>query len=275
MKLSNFDWKTYLAKIQRQSYFAIGALIFIFFCVCAGGGGYNIQQKEEAKEAAKKLAEQELANNVKRISDYYTSILSGASPQKTIAILIAIRQSSVPLSLSGFNLDTYNCDVTNCTFSYITEDNRIFNTQEINFFGKDYKANVSEKGLEYQVEPSPLDDDSFLKKYDLRQSISVADCSELVNYVQSFNSLKSDSKEKIVLSGYPDSSISAIENILPEVKSKYGFKTVQWSTTLSDDILRISSFLNRQAYSESFRINKIEKKKSSEIEVSGKLLCAI
>ncbi|EOU3971294.1 TPA: pilus assembly protein [Salmonella enterica] len=275
MNLSNIDWKTYLAKIQRQSYLTIGALIFIFFCVCIGGIWYFFQQKEATNEAAKKTAEQELANNVKRINDYYASILNGASPQKATEVLIAIRQSSVPLSLSGFNLDTYSCDVTNCTFSYISEDNKIFNTQEINFFGKDYKANVSEKGLEYQVEPSPLNNEGFIKKYDVRENISVADCSELVNYVQSFNSLKYDSKKNIVLSGYPDSSISAIENILPEVKSKYGFKNVQWSITLSDDILGISSFLNRQAYSESFRINKIEKKKSSEIEVSGKLLCAI
>ncbi|MDA6494807.1 pilus assembly protein, partial [Escherichia coli] len=32
MNLSNFDWKTYLAKIQRQSYLAIGGAIFVFFC---------------------------------------------------------------------------------------------------------------------------------------------------------------------------------------------------------------------------------------------------
>ncbi|ENC2565073.1 pilus assembly protein [Escherichia albertii] len=275
MNLSNFDWKTHLAKIQRQSYFAVGVLVFILFCVFTGGAWYFFQQKEASKEAEKIRAEQEFVNNVKRINDYYANILSGASPQKAIDIFLAIRQSSVPLSLSGLNLDEYNCDITNCTFSYTTANDKIFNIQEFNFLGKDYKANVSEKGLEYLITPSPLADDSFFNKYNSRENIFVADCSELVNYVQSFNSTIPNSKGKIILSGYPSSSISSIENILPEVKSKYGLKNVQWRATLSDDILAISSFLDRQAYSESFRINKIEKKNSSEIEISGKLLCAI
>ncbi|EIY6048118.1 pilus assembly protein [Escherichia coli] len=275
MNLSNFDWKTYLAKIQRQSYLAIGGAIFVFFCICAGGVWYFYEQKESAKEVEKKRQEQELANKIKSINDYYADILSGSSTTKAIDIFLAINQSSVPLSLSGFNLDLYSCDVNSCTFSYSTTNEKIFNIQEVNFLGEYYKANISEKGLEYQISQSSLADNDLREKYNSMEDIPVADCSELVNYVHSFNSLTSDSKGKIVLSGYPDSSISSVEDVLPEIKKKYGFKNVQWSTTLPDDILSVTSFLSRQAYKESFRVNKIEKKQSSEIEISGKLLCAI
>ncbi|EIX4635190.1 pilus assembly protein [Escherichia coli] len=275
MNLSNFDWKTYLAKIQRQSYLAIGGVMFVLLCICAGGVWYFYDQKESAKEVERKRQEQELANKIKSINDYYTDILSGSSTTKAIDIFLAINQSSVPLSLSGFNLDLYTCDTNSCTFSYSTTNEKIFNIQEINFLDEYYKANVSEKGLEYQISQSPLADNDLREKYYSMEDISVADCSELVNYVHSFNSLTSNSQGKIVLSGYPDSSISSVEDVLPDIKKKYGFKNVQWSTTLPDDILGVTSFLSRQAYKESFRVNKIEKKQSSEIEISGKLLCAI
>ncbi|HAL9362920.1 TPA: pilus assembly protein, partial [Escherichia coli] len=247
----------------------------VFFCICAGGVWYFYEQKESAKEVEKKRQEQELANKIKSINDYYADILSGSSTTKAIDIFLAINQSSVPLSLSGFNLDLYSCDVNSCTFSYSTTNERIFNIQEVNFLGEYYKANISEKGLEYQISQSSLADNDLREKYNSMEDIPVADCSELVNYVHSFNSLTSDSKGKIVLSGYPDSSISSVEDVLPEIKKKYGFKNVQWSTTLPNDILSVTSFLSRQAYKESFRVNKIEKKQSSEIEISGNLLCAI
>ncbi|MDA6495009.1 pilus assembly protein, partial [Escherichia coli] len=75
-----------------------------------------------AKEVEKKRQEQELANKIKSINDYYADILSGSSTTKAIDIFLAINQSSVPLSLSGFYLDLFSFDVNSCSFSYSTKN---------------------------------------------------------------------------------------------------------------------------------------------------------
>lgn len=210
----------------------------------------------------------------KSIDDYYFRILNGAPLSQFVNSLLEINKSSIPLSLSGFNLDSYVCDLSKCTFSYKSLSGRIFNVQELSIFNNNFKANISDKGLEYMVSPSLLSNDSLIEKYKLRKPIAVAKCSELVNYVHSFNSMVADGKNKVNISGYPQSEISAVEHILPDVKNLYGFLNVQWTTILPDNIREISSFLGRQAYNESFLVNKVEKKKSSEVEVSGTLLCA-
>lgn len=274
MSLSELNWKNYITKIQRQSYLIIGVLSFILLGIMAGGTWYYFQHQQSVRDAEKLQAEQELAKKVKSVNDYYLSILNGVSLSQFIEVFLEVNKSSIPLSISGFKLDNYLCDLSKCTFSYKSSSDKIFNVQELFVFNNEYKANISDIGLEYMVSPSPFTNGSLVEKFQSRMPISVAKCSELVNYIHSFNSMITDGKKRINLSGYPQSSINTIENILPDVKEKYGFLNVQWSVTLPDNIVEMSSFLGRQAYSESFLVNKVEKKKSSDVEVSGILLCA-
>lgn len=274
MGLDKFDWKHYLTRIQKQSYFFLGVAVIFLFVAVGGGVWYYVQQQESEKEAARLQAEREHNNNVASINKYYKEILTGSSINNFMTTLYEVDKSKIPLSLSGFALDKYGCDINKCTFSYSALGGGVFNVQELYFNGESYKANISENGLEYGVEPSPLSQDLLMDQFNSRQEIPVAECSELINYVYSFNSTVVDVKKKLKLLGYPQSSISKIENILPEIKEKYGFLNVKWSVVLPDNTLEISSFLNRQAYKSSFLINKIEKNNSLEVEISGALLCA-
>ncbi|EHW5250954.1 pilus assembly protein [Escherichia coli] len=275
MNIANFNWKSYLAKIQRQSYAVIGLLSFALLSIGAGGVWFYLDKKEAAEESERLKKQQELAAKIKKVNDYYKDILDGASPGKVVDIIVAVSQSSLPVKLAGFSLDSYKCDLSTCAFSFLSQDGKIFNIQDLYFHGDYYKPNISPKGVEYQIKSSPLKSDDLHKRFEARESIDTVNCSELINYVRSFNSLMTDKKFQLNLSGYPASSIESIENVIPEVKNKYALKSVKWNAILDDDILAVTAFLKRQAYSESFRINKIEKKKSSGIEISGNLICTI
>lgn len=274
MSLDKFDWKHYLTKVQKQSYLIFGVAVIFLFVSVGGGGWYYFQQQESEKEAARVQAEREHDKKISSVSKYYKEILSGSSINNFIASLYEIDKSKIPLSLSGFTLDKYMCDVNKCTFSYSASGGGVFNVQELFFNGESYKANISENGLEYGVDPSPLAQDLLINSFNAREEIPVAECSELINYVYSFNSTMAGVKSKLKLLGYPQSSISKIENVLPEIKEKYSFLNVKWSVVLPDNALEMSSFLSRQAYKSSFLINKVEKKNSLEVEISGALLCA-
>ncbi|WP_407907735.1 pilus assembly protein [Escherichia coli] len=268
------NWKTYLATIQKKSYLFIGVLVFLLFILLAGGTWSYLQHRGSVKDAERIAAEQARARKINEINAYYLGILAGAPLDKVVSIMLDINKGRMPLSLSGFNLENYKCDLVNCIFSFTNSGPSVFNVQELKVFGGQYKANISEKTLEYSVDTSPLKNEVLTNKFNAREKISVPGCSELVNYIHSFNSLIQEAKGKFMISGYPSSSISSVEGMLPEVKDQYGFLHMQWNVVLPDNLLEFTSFLSRQAYKESFVVNKIEKKKPYEIEVTGNLLCA-
>lgn len=51
MNIANFNWKSYLAKIQRQSYAVIGLLSFALLSIVAGGVWFYLDKKEAAEES--------------------------------------------------------------------------------------------------------------------------------------------------------------------------------------------------------------------------------
>ncbi|SPW31143.1 Uncharacterised protein [Edwardsiella tarda] len=273
MTFTGYNWRSYLTKIQKQAYLIIGITTFLLFSLISGGVWYYFQHQESEKENTRLRAEQEHVRKVKAVNDYYADILTGVTIHQFLEVMYEINKSKTPLMLSGFDLAQYTCDIQKCSFKFKSKSGSIFSVQELFFSDSGYKANISEDGLEYEISPSPLTHNTLLKKLKARQDIPVAGCSELVNYIHSFNSSANSVKSKLSLSGYPQTSISSIDNVLPDLKDKYDFLNVQWSVTLPDNILELSFFLIRQAYNSSFLIKKVEKKSSAEVEISGTILC--
>lgn len=87
MNIANFNWKSYLAKIQRQSYAVIGLLSFALLSIVAGGVWFYLDKKEAAEESERLKKQQELAAKIKKVNDYYKDILDGASLGKLLILL--------------------------------------------------------------------------------------------------------------------------------------------------------------------------------------------
>lgn len=89
--------------------------------------------------------------------------MTGLLYGKVVDIIVAVSQSSLPVKFAGFSLDSYKCDLSTCTFSFLSQDGKIFNIQDLYFHGDYYKPNISPKGVEYQIKSSPLKSDDLHK----------------------------------------------------------------------------------------------------------------
>jgi len=264
-----YFWKTSRIPGKKQ-----GIILAVLLATILGSvsGWYYlvyIPHKKHDEEIQKKKAD--VANKIKKIDDFYEGQLKGGGVEQFTLLLNEIYQSRMILGLTSYDEKLISCKPDSCTFGYEILKSHVFNVQKKVFWGKEYSASFSNKGINFSGIPSNLKDNATLTNYRKKRDVAAVDCGRLLNYIYAFNSI-SDKSDQIIIAKPPASSVLDVESEVKSQKKSYGLLFSTWSMNAKNDPIHVMSIFERQAFKESFIIKGMELK-SKALKITGSFVC--
>ena len=266
------NWKG-SAKLKK-----VFIIIGVFITLVIGAVSYfyyGYYQDQEKIKSAKSLKIKQENNSKKSISDFYIKAFDGSSIDNFLILLKEINISRVRLEQSGFSEYYYQCDTLVCGFNYKLKPGALFNVQDKIMRRLKYKAAFSDDELSYAEIPSDLNN-NFLKERFINESdISPPACSNVLNYLYSYNSSRSNEDERIVIKSLPATSVASQEDSFPGYKHSYGFMVSEVTLSYSDNSILMKAFFDRKPYRNYFLITGFNKSQDGNniISLNGKFIC--
>lgn len=266
------DWKS---SENTRKYLIIALVIFLIF---SGFGIYlyysHLQEQTKVKEEKERKLKQE-QNSKNAITEFYTKAFEGASIVNYFSFLKESEKSRIPLLWSGFNEVQYQCNTSSCEFDYNLMPGAIFSTQKKFFFGKEYEPSFSEDNLVYSEVESNLIGNLLLDKMNNNESITAPNCSDMLNFIYSYNSSKRIKSEFININRLPVSSISSQEDSYPDYIHNYELLVGEFTVTNSNNYVEAQDFWLKKPYKDYFIITEVTKEKNNtnNLSIKGNLIC--
>lgn len=298
MLKKKFVWKN--KKLSSGT--AIIILVVITLILVCGGGGaywyYCIEVPRQEQEALRIQQEQKIQSDIAAVNAFYEKTLAGGNYLQVISLLREINRSRLLLDSIGFIEKDFVCNMKNCSFNYELAGNTIYNTPQKPFYGEYYDVSLigageskkqrgassgtkkNEDVFSYKNLPG-IKQSSLLAGYKKRESLVFQRCSNIVNYINSYNSVFSsmpgpDRKTKLLsMDKYPQSPVMSTEKSLGTKVHYYGMLSAPLTLTIKETgIPHLVSVIQGLAYKESFIINGIELNEREGYKISGVMVCA-
>lgn len=236
---------------------------------------YSHNQEQKKIKIAKELKIKQEQTSKKSIHSFYEQAFEGGSIDRLIILLNEINRSRVNLERSGFTEYAYQCDKSTCNFNYKLRNGSLFTVQEKVVYKNNYKPSFSEKELSYEGVNSKLDGNTIKNKFYNEEKITPPSCSNVLNFIYSYNSLQDDENEKIIITSLPTTSVDSQENTYPDYQHSYGFMVGNISLTHSDNAFKMKMFWEKKPYKNYFLINDFQKTSETNniILLNGKFIC--
>lgn len=266
------NWKDSV-KIKR---ILIVAMVIIIVAVSLGSYLYYSHHQEQEKiKIAKELKIKQEQAGKKTIEDFYENAFEGGSIDKLVVLLNEINRSRVNIERSGFTEYAYQCNQSTCNFNYKLRQGALFSVQEKIFYKDRYKPSFSADELSYNEVLSKLDSNKIKNKFNNEEKITPPSCSNVLNFIYSYNSLQDDPNEKIIITSLPTSSVSSQEDTYPNYQYSYGFMVGNISLTHSDNAFKMKTFWERKPYKDYFLFDSFQKTSeiNNIIQLNGKFIC--
>lgn len=266
------NWKG-SAKLKRV-FIVIGVFMTLIIGVVSFFYIDSYQEQEKVK-LAKILKESQESNSKKNISDFYINAFDGSSIDNFLTLLKEINISRIRLEQSGFSEYYYECDTLICNFNYKLKPGALFNVQDKKMWGLKYKATFSDDELSYTDIPSNLNNNILKDLFINESEILPPACSNVLNYLYSYNSSRSNENERIVIKSLPATSVASQENSFPQYKHSYSFMVGEFTLNYSDNSILMKAFLDRKPYRNYFLITGFNKLQDGNniISLNGKFIC--
>lgn len=264
----NYNHK--LKPMMGKGVLMVMVLVLLLLIVAAGGGSwYYIHKKNAEIEELRRQKIAEAQRKLDNIHSFYETAFSGMDVAEFLDLYQEILRSRYPLELTGYQEVSFGCDNGNCHFSYKPKADAIFNVQEKLFRGEKYVATFAPDTADYQNIPAGSKESPMLTSFRNHEKINLPTCSDVLNYLYSYNSL---SAQPFKLDELPASSITADEESSPSNPDNQGLLTGKWSVTLEDNYFTVSAFWHSHLYADTFIIKSVEKKDNT-LNLSGNILC--
>jgi len=176
-----YFWKSSLTTNKRQ--WIILAIIVSIILVSVSGWYYMVYVPHKKNEEEIQRKKNELQQNIRQVNDFYEEQLKGGSIERFNLLLNEIYKSRLLLAMTAYDEKVITCKTDNCTFGYEILKSHVFNVQKKIFWGKNYSASFSDKGINFSGIPAKLDSNRILDRYKRGKDVSVSDCEELLNYI--------------------------------------------------------------------------------------------
>lgn len=264
-----YFWKSGLTPNKRQ--WIILTIIVAIVLASVSGWYYMVYVPHKKHEEEVLRKKNELQQNVKKVNSFYEEQLKGGSLERFSLLLNEIYRSRTLLAMTGYDEKVITCKNNSCNFNYEILKSHVFNVQKKNFWGKDYSASFSNKGINFSGIPAKLESNSILDSYKRGKDVSIADCGELLSYIYAFNSIN-DKSDQLVIAKAPASSVLDVEEKIKGNNKYYGLLFGTWSMNAKNDVIHVMSIFQRQALKNSFIVKGIELK-SKALKISGGFVC--
>ena len=297
--------KIYFWKVRRgysTPLITTAAIVASLFSMAIGAFTwwyYGVKVPADEKRVAQQQALRKQQADLAAIASFYKKSLAGEDISQAINVLGEIRQTRLTLSALGVIIKNrhFVCDTKSCAVGFNIEQGTILTLPAITFFGKAYSASVPvsrEKDrvpandFEYSRLALPLTENKVLMQWESKQPLSLHGCSEIIAYVNTYNSLlnikgvnKTQRDGTILFKNYPASAVRDRERVLAGHLSSHGLMSASWEMQIADDSDRFSAgaaeinaqiALYKQAWRDAFLIRKIESNDKG-IKISGELIC--
>lgn len=264
----------YFWKSKRVPSKMIGVVLIVLFLLIVGLGAgwyyflYLPQKKMEAEIKAKNAA---IERQIKEVNDFYLDKLKGGSVSEFTDLLTEIYKSRIMLRLTGYQENSFTCSPESCTFGYTLKPSVVFNVQKKMFWSNFFSGSFSDTEITYSDIPSKLSGNKIFSSYMAKENVAVPDCGEVLNYIYSYNSTHPSAGEYTVTDP-PSSSVSDVEDKVRSRKKYYGLMFGSWTLKTKNDLTKIMSQFDRQAYRDSLIVKSIELS-SGDINISGVFVC--
>lgn len=247
-------------------------LSLIVFLIMSSGLIYHFYQKKVEADNLEKQRLQLIANEKKKISDFYIKESNGYQYHDLLKILEQIMFSRYALTMSGFSEESFHCDTQDCHFLYKLRQGAVYNVQEKLFFNENYEGTISPDSIEFS---------NLSIKYNANESINkiissgenTPLCNDYINYVYAFNSTKKNQDDQITLIDLPSSSVTNLEEKYSDYIDSHNLLFASFEMIFDENPAKIKSILDRQPYINFYIFNSIEKFESNKIKVTGVFTC--
>jgi len=264
-----YFWKSSRTPNKRQ--WIILAIIVSIILVSVSGWYYMVYVPHKKNEEEIQRKKNELQQNIRQVNDFYEEQLKGGSIERFNLLLNEIYKSRLLLAMTAYDEKVITCKTDNCTFGYEILKSHVFNVQKKIFWGKNYSASFSDKGINFSGIPAKLDSNRILDRYKRGKDVSVSDCEELLNYIYAFNSIN-DKSDQLIIAKSPESSVLNVEEKIKSNNKYYGLLFGTWTMTAKNDVIHVMSIFERQALKDSFIVKGVELK-SKALKISGGFVC--
>lgn len=250
----------------------------VFFILIIGVASYfyyGYHQEQEKIKLAKILKEKQEGNSKQSISDFYAKAFEGSSIDNFLILLNEINISRIRLEQSGFSEYYYQCDISACDFNYKLKSGALFNVQDKIMKKVRYKAAFSEDELSYTEIPSNLNHNTLKDHFINDGMISPPACSNVLNYLYSYNSSRSNESDRIIIKSLPATSVASQEDSFPGYKHSYGFMVGEFTVKYNDNAILMKAFFDRKPYVNYFLVTGFNKSQDggNSISLNGKFIC--
>jgi len=297
--------KIYFWKVKRgynAPVIATAAIVASLFIITIGAFAwwyYGLKVPADEKRAAQQQALRKRQADMAAIASFYKKSLAGTDILQAINVLGEIRQNTLTLSALGVAIKNrrFICDTRVCAVGFKIEPGTILTLPVINFFGKAYAASVPVRrekertpanDFEYSRLVLPVTENNLFIQWSRKQALSLHSCSEMIAYVNTYNSLfniekgnKSQRDGIILFKSYPASAVKDKEAALAGHLPFRGLMSANWEMQIDNGSDRFSAgapeikaqlALYKQAWRDAFLIKKIESTDKG-IKISGGLIC--
>lgn len=271
MSRTFYNWLYHDTMSSRGRVAGIFVLAVLLVAAMGGGTWYYFHTKAEKKAEEVRRVAAAVEQKRAAVRNFYTTALTGAGADGFLALYTEILRSRQPIELTGFREDNFSCTTDTCNFSYVAEENTVFSIQDKWFREVSYAPSFSPSSVEYTGIPAEMSTNPVLEAFQQQAPISEPDCSDLLNYLYSYNSLV-DAGQRFTLTELPSSSVSAVEDALPGNPYNHGLLAGKWRVSLPDNYVSVFSFWRERPYSSSFIFQSVAGKQGN-LDISGTFLC--
>ncbi|TGU76961.1 hypothetical protein [Hafnia paralvei] len=273
MKDNLIFWKKKLKKSgSRKSVIVITICILLITIFAAGSGLYISKVNNE------KLAAENEKLKIKRIQEgitsFYRKAFVGVDLNQLPGVIQEIDRSRLPFSMIGFKETEYYCSNLSCRFIYELNDMFVFSVTDKNFFNTNYEGSFTENTLNFDKVMIKSGDSRLLKNMNKGAQIDTVKCSNLLNYIYSYNSIM-DQSDRVKVSKLPFSSVSTAEQQFPSYRDSFGLMIGEFEVHVPDNLSESYLFAEKNPYRDLFIVQNIEKsvKTGADIILKGVFVC--
>lgn len=291
----NFFWKN---KRKASGKAVILMAVTTLLLVCGGGIAYwyyGIEIPRREAELLRQQQQQKIVQDINTVTTWYEKTLAGASAEQVIDLLNEVQRSRLLMEQSGWKEESFSCNDKTCRFDYALSDTGIYNTPQKAWFGKNYpvsqldmsakKKGGQSKKDDFQItyqELSGLKSSKMLALYKSKKPLALSNCSEIVSYINSYNSSlsqfnesgKKNSDGRLPMSTFPGSPVAGLEKTLGIKVNRHGMLSmpVSWATKSESLPHTIAQFSNL-AFKSALVIKKVERDQKDGYQITGEMVC--
>lgn len=272
MKDNLIFWKKKLKKSDsRKSLIIITGILLI--TLCATGTGFYISKVNNEKLAAE-MERKKIKSAQDGITSFYRKAFIGVDLNQLPGVMQEIERSRLPFSMVGFKETEYYCSNLSCRFIYELNDMFVFSVIDKIFFKTNYEGNFTERTLNFDNIMIKSGESQLLKSMNKGAKINTVKCSNILNYLYSYNSVMKQS-ERVQVSKLPFSSVATAEQQFPSYRDSFGLMTGEFEVHVADSFSESYLFAEKNPYRDLFIIQNIEKsvKTGADIILKGVFVC--